>query len=38
MGTLRIYTIRVKKEGPREGLFSDFHWLAFACPIKRIPA
>lgn len=22
-------------EGPQQGLFSDFQWLAFACPMKR---
>lgn len=32
---LRIGTFPLKKEGPRQGLLSDFQWLAFGCPIKR---
>ncbi len=35
---LRICMFPAKKEGPRQGLFSDFHWLAFACQMKRNPA
>lgn len=38
MGIFRNHTRAMKKEGPRQGLFSDFQWLAFACPIKRNPA
>lgn len=37
MGIFRTCTFPVKKEGPRQGLFSDFQWLAFGCPMKRNP-
>lgn len=35
MDILLTCTFAVKKEGPRQGPFSDFQWLAFACPMKR---
>ena len=38
MGIFRTCTLEVQKEGPRQGLVSDFQWLAFACPMKRNPA
>lgn len=34
MGIVRTCTFEVQKEGPRQGLFSDFQWLAFARPMK----
>jgi hypothetical protein len=36
MDILRICTLAVKREVPWQGLFSNFHWLAFACPMERI--
>lgn len=35
MGTFRTCTFALQKEGPLQGLVSDFQWLAFACPMKR---
>ena len=33
-----VCTFAEKMEGPLQGLFSDFQWLAFACPMNRNPA
>lgn len=35
MGIFRAGTLEVQKEGPRQSLFRDFQWLAFARSIKR---
>lgn len=35
LGILGSCTFLMEKEGPRQGLFSNFQWLAFCCPMKR---